>query len=126
MLTKFSDNTQSSDPFGGNSPIIFLVMRSLYIFLIITTIISSMGNKRFIFMYKNKIGNRPQASKFLYHFTVFFFSAIMCMMLFLAVWFVILAWRTYYLDANGMPFVRYVIYNALFRNIFISVGSTLG
>ncbi|RHZ84080.1 hypothetical protein Glove_85g79 [Diversispora epigaea] len=105
-----------SETVGG---IIFLILRYIYIALLITVFVLSLGN-------------RPQGYKWAFMFAIVFFSFLMAYMLFAA------GWLTYkgvqiQLDVNkgnitgaDLSTATAILQDSTFRNIILSLASTFG
>ncbi|KAJ3384781.1 Chitin synthase, class 1 [Lobulomyces angularis] len=103
--------SKKDDPFNGFGDLVFLITRTVYVVLIVTIFIISLGN-------------RPQGSKFIFTFTVIFFAFLMILMLFLAVWSVVIAMREFF--NSPIRFVNYFVTVPAFRDVVISLASTWG
>ncbi|KAF9398393.1 Chitin synthase, class 1 [Mortierella sp. AD011] len=106
------------DPFGNEwGDKVYEVMRYLYIFLICTQFICSMGN-------------RPQGSKATYTMSMIAFALIMGYMLFAAALITIKSLQAVFDDVNGsqdsLLVVETLVKSATFRNIILSLISTYG
>jgi chitin synthase len=102
--------------FGKAASPVFETTRALYAFLMVATLVTSLGN-------------RPQGTKVIYHLTVIFFSLIMTLMLFLGTWAIIQSTKAYTDAVSKNPslsFAMYLLSTGTFRDIVISVLSTYG
>jgi chitin synthase len=111
-----SSSFSDSGVFGRASLPVFETTRALYAFLMLATLVTSLGN-------------RPQGTKVIYLLTVIFFSFIMMLMLFLGTWAIVES-TTKYTDAvsknPSITFASYLLSTGTFRDIVISVLSTYG
>lgn len=103
------------DPFFPHGDLVFQVTREIYIFAIVTLVISSMGN-------------RPQGSKWLYYTISVIFSLMMVLMLFLGAWQIRIAALDYTKAVNTgrVSFMSYLTSTPTFRDLVISTLSTYG
>ncbi|KAJ3113391.1 Chitin synthase, class 2 [Phlyctochytrium bullatum] len=106
------------DPFYPNGDRVFGVVKTVYIFSIVTMFIASLGN-------------RPEGSKVLYLSMSIIFALLMAMMLFMGIWTVKVSIAAYNSSLEGQgstigTFSRYVVNTPAFRDIVISLLSTYG
>ncbi|KAJ3068560.1 Chitin synthase, class 2, partial [Quaeritorhiza haematococci] len=103
------------DPFQGWGELVFQITRNIYLFLLIVTLVSALGN-------------RPQGSKFIYTSMVIFFGLIMGLMLFLGGWTIFIAIGDYteFRQTPNTTFWQYFSSTPAFRDVIISLGSTYG
>ncbi|CAG8788372.1 5798_t:CDS:1, partial [Cetraspora pellucida] len=115
FLTQSTTSNPETDPFRGYGNELFEGVRSLYLMVIITIFISSMGN-------------RPQGSKFIYTLCIVLFAIIMATMLYCAFYTVYLALykTTPPIDFKSFSSVKAALQRAAFRDIVISIVSTYG
>ncbi|RHZ78151.1 hypothetical protein Glove_167g49 [Diversispora epigaea] len=115
FLTQSTTSNPATDPFRGYGDELFDLARSLYIMVIITIFISSMGN-------------RPQGSKTTYTLCIILFAVIMATMLYCAGYTVYLALSSGPNPVNFTSFksIKTAIKTAAFRDIVISLASTYG
>jgi cellulose synthase/poly-beta-1,6-N-acetylglucosamine synthase-like glycosyltransferase len=74
------------------------------------------------------LGNRPEASKYLYYTLAFVFAGIMILMIFVSIWTIVISVRTFQ-DSNSMGvngFFGYVSQTPSFRDLVISLLTTYG
>ncbi|RIA92349.1 glycosyltransferase family 2 protein [Glomus cerebriforme] len=114
FLTSATTANPATDPFGGYGSNLFDVSRSIYIMVIVTIFISSMGN-------------RPQGSKWLYTGCIILYAIIMATMLYCAGYTVYLSLKEAK-DINFHSFaaIKKALQTATFRDIVISLASTYG
>ncbi|CAG8433877.1 7014_t:CDS:2 [Diversispora eburnea] len=115
FLTQSTTSNPATDPFRGYGDELFDLARSLYLMVIITIFISSMGN-------------RPQGSKTTYTLCIILFATIMATMLYCAGYTVYLALSSGPDPVNFTSFksIKEAIKTAAFRDIVISLASTYG
>jgi cellulose synthase/poly-beta-1,6-N-acetylglucosamine synthase-like glycosyltransferase len=109
-----------ADPFWPAGPLVFDILRSIYLGCMVIIFIASLGN-------------RPEASKFLYYAIAIIFALIMGVMLFMGGWTIKISIDAYneYLSANrdisGLGgFFHYARTTPAFRDLVISTLSTYG
>ncbi|CAG8828269.1 14063_t:CDS:1, partial [Dentiscutata erythropus] len=106
FLTQSTTSNPATDPFRGYGDELFDLARSLYLMVIITIFISSMGN-------------RPQGSKTTYTLCIILFATIMATMLYCAGYTVYLALSSGPDPVNFTSFksIKEAIKTAAFRDI---------
>ncbi|KAJ3108972.1 Chitin synthase, class 2 [Phlyctochytrium planicorne] len=107
-----------ADPFFPNGDKVFGVVKTLYIFSVVTMFIASLGN-------------RPEGSKILYMGMAIVFALLMGLMLFMGIWTVKVSISEYNKTLDGSAstastFTKYVVNTPAFRDIVISLSSTYG
>ncbi|KAF9926481.1 Chitin synthase, class 1 [Linnemannia zychae] len=102
-----------NSPFGDNSAakVLFVFLRYVYQFLVITMFVLSMGN-------------RPTGSKVLYTGAMIFFAFLMVYMTFCAIWMTKLGIET--AVAAGATSFGALMGDDTFRNVILSLASTYG
>lgn len=115
FLTQSTTSNPATDPFRGYGSQLFDFSRSLYIMVIVTIFICSMGN-------------RPQGSKTTYTICIILFAIIMATMMYCAVYTVYLALYTspHPVDFKSVNSIKEALSTAAFRDIVISLASTYG
>lgn len=114
FLTSATTANPATDPFKGYGSNLFDVARSLYIMVIVTIFISSMGN-------------RPQGSKWMYTGCIILFAIIMATMLYCAGYTVYLSLQqAKNIKFNSFANIKKALDTAQFRDIVISLASTYG
>ncbi|RGB34421.1 glycosyltransferase family 2 protein [Rhizophagus diaphanus] len=114
FLTSATTANPATDPFKGYGSNLFDVARSLYIMVIVTIFISSMGN-------------RPQGSKWMYTGCIILFAIIMATMLYCAGYTVFLSLQqAKNIKFNSFANIKKALDTAQFRDIVISLASTYG
>ncbi|CAJ0759201.1 6213_t:CDS:2 [Entrophospora sp. SA101] len=104
----------ATDPFRGFGDELFDIVRSLYIMVIVTIFISSMGN-------------RPQGSKLIYTLCIVLFALIMATMLYCAGYTVYLSViKDNTINFKKLQSIKEALSKAAFRDIVISLASTYG
>jgi len=116
LLSAFSSSANPNydptrDPFFGYGDYVFQISRQIYLLVIVTIFVLSLGN-------------RPQGSKWTYVFAMCLFSLIMCVMLYTAGFTVYLSMPT--TPQQWQQIGNRIIYVPTFRNIVISLASTYG
>ncbi|CAG8657095.1 6938_t:CDS:2 [Dentiscutata erythropus] len=115
FLTQSTTQNPDTDPFRGYGGEIFDIFRSLYMMVIITIFICSMGN-------------RPQGSRLIYTLCIILFAVIMSIMIYCAFYTVYL---TLYhtnppINFKNFSSIQSALKKAAFRDIVISIVSTYG
>ncbi|KAJ3196839.1 Chitin synthase, class 2 [Irineochytrium annulatum] len=108
-------DTQSGDPFFPHGAQVFDVLKTTYLFAVVTMFIASLGN-------------RPEGSKILYTSIAILFGLLMFMMLFMGVWTIKLSIQEYNnaADNSVKGFFEYVKNTQTFRDMVISTLATYG
>jgi chitin synthase len=104
-----------TDPFGIYGDMVFQILRGLYLFGLVCLLITAMGN-------------RPRGTKWLYRTLSLFFSCLMIMMLFMAVWSIRLSIMKFY---DGIPNSKVDLWTYFrttpeFRDFVVATGTTYG
>ncbi|KAJ3113392.1 Chitin synthase, class 2 [Phlyctochytrium bullatum] len=106
-----------TDPFYPNGHLIFNVVRTVYIFAVVTVFIAALGN-------------RPEGSRILYTSFTLVFAALMGLMLFMGAWTVKVSVMTYIDDFGNSSdlwtFLKYMWQSPAFRDIVVSLLATYG
>ncbi|CAJ0629765.1 15009_t:CDS:2 [Entrophospora sp. SA101] len=114
FLTSAVTADPATDPFRGFGDELFDIVRSLYIMVIVTIFISSMGN-------------RPQGSKLIYTLCIVLFALIMATMLYCAGYTVYLSViKDNTINFKKLQSIKEALSKAAFRDIVISLASTYG
>nr|CAG8579577.1 6544_t:CDS:2 [Entrophospora candida] len=114
FLTSAVTADPATDPFRGFGSELFDIVRSLYIMVIVTIFISSMGN-------------RPQGSKLIYTLCIVLFALIMATMLYCAGYTVYLSViKDNTINFKKLQSIKEALSKAAFRDIVISLASTYG
>ncbi|GBB96459.1 hypothetical protein RclHR1_02760012 [Rhizophagus clarus] len=114
FLTSATTANKATDPFKGYGNNLFDVARSLYIMVIVTIFISSMGN-------------RPQGSKWMYTGCIILFAIIMATMLYCAGYTVYSSLvQAKDIKFNSIASIKKALETQQFRDIVISLVSTYG
>jgi chitin synthase len=111
FLTSATTKNPQFDPFGGHGDELFDIVRSLYIMVIVTIFICS-------------IGNRPQGSKTIYLLCIILFAVIMATMLYCAGYTVFLSVKD--VNFKSIANLKIALQSAEFRDIVMSLAATYG
>ncbi|CAG8661454.1 14097_t:CDS:2, partial [Funneliformis caledonium] len=112
FLTSATTSNPKYDPFKGYGNDLFNLVRSLYLMVIVTMFICSMGN-------------RPQGSKKTYLLCIILFAIIMATMLYCAFYTVSISVNEL-ADFKNVASIKNAFKSAEFRDIVISLASTYG
>ncbi|KAF0426368.1 glycosyltransferase family 2 protein [Gigaspora margarita] len=115
FLAQSTTLNRETDPFRGFGSELFDIVRSLYLMVIITIFICSMGN-------------RPQGSRLIYTLCIILFAVIMATMLYCAFYTVYLSLYNVKppVDFKNFSSIQNALKKAAFRDIVISIVSTYG
>ncbi|PKK65679.1 glycosyltransferase family 2 protein [Rhizophagus irregularis] len=112
FLTSATTSNPKFDPFKGLGDELFYIIRSLYLMVIVTIFICSMGN-------------RPQGYKITYFLCIILFAIIMATMLYCAGYTVYLSIENVN-DFKSIASIKDALKSAEFRDVVISLASTYG
>ncbi|KAJ3415247.1 Chitin synthase, class 2 [Chytridiales sp. JEL 0842] len=118
-ITSFINRDQPNngqDPFYPAGPVVFDVLRNVYLACIVATFMASLGNK-------------PDAGRRLYYSIAIIFGLLMGFMLFMGAWSIKVSVAAYNTDLSGgktSGFADFVSKTPLFRDLVISTVSTFG